>query len=90
MKMRCTIQETINPNDTSIIVIFEGDKRKMPFEIHFRDWNPYANKMRKWDYWEINIKWESEVFEDEKTGKKSYFTHLIGSNAKELKGMFNP
>lgn len=82
--MRCTIHEIIHPKDKSIIVTFEVDKNKMPFEVHFKDYTPYSIGMRKWDYWEINIKWESEVFEDDKTGKKSYFTHLFGYDAKCL------
>ena len=87
MKMRSTIVEEIKPDDTSVIVKFEGDARKQHFEVKFRDWNPYRNKMRKWDLWKLKIVWESEIFEDSK-GKKSYFTYLIGSEAEYLSGVF--
>ena len=59
MKLRATIKEAPELDDTSVIVQFEGDERKQHF----------------------GIKWESEIFTDEKTKVKSYFTHLICSKA---------
>ena len=88
MKLRATIVEEVQPDGTSVIMQFEGDPRKQHFEVHFRDWNPYQNKMRKWDLWELKIAWETEIFEDPK-GKKSYFTHLIGSKAVKLSGILD-
>lgn len=82
MKLRCTIIKEISPAEKSIIVRFEDDSKKQEFEVHFKDLNPYAFGMRKWDTWLICIKFESEVFEDSKIDKKSYFTHLIGSKPK--------
>ena len=69
------IIESIHPNGQSVIVIFEGDKRKQHFEVHCK-FNPYQHKLRKWDVWHFKIRWESEIFIDKKTNKKSYFTHL--------------
>ncbi|MCX8524606.1 hypothetical protein OF897_11845 [Chryseobacterium formosus] len=40
--------------------------------------------MRKWDIWEMVIKCDSEIYTDEKTEKKSYFTHLLCDNAIEI------
>ena len=68
----------------SVIVEFVGDKEKQLFEVLFYDVDPYRECIRKWDIWELRIKWKSEVFTDEKTGKKSYFTYLICSKAKPI------
>ena len=68
----------------SVIVEFVGDKEKQLFEVLFYDVDPYREGIRKWDIWELTIKWKSEVFTDEKTGKKSYFTYLICSKAKPI------
>lgn len=80
MKLRVVIKETINLSDQTIIVQFQSDKKKQHFEVKC-EFNPYNHKMRKWDIWDLNIKWESEIFTDDKTGIKSYFTHLICSSA---------
>lgn len=80
MKLRATIKEAPELDDTSVIVQFEGDERKQHFEVRC-DFNPYRHGIRKWDSWDFWIKWESEIFTDEKTKVKSYFTHLICSKA---------
>lgn len=81
MKLQAIIRETVEPKrgdlPQSIIVEFVGDKEKQHFEILCHDFDPYQYKIRKWDTWELTIKWKSEIFEDQKTGKKSYFTHLV-------------
>jgi len=45
--------------------------------------------MRKWDIWDLKIKFESEIFTEEKTGKKSYFTHMICYNARASVPLFD-
>ncbi|MEC5156646.1 hypothetical protein [Chryseobacterium sp. MP_3.2] len=81
MKLRAIIKESPELSDQTIIVIFEGDERKQHFEVKC-EFNPYQIGIRKWDSWDLWIKWESEIFTDEKTQVKSYFTHLICSKAK--------
>lgn len=66
-----------------MVVEFEGDKKKQHFEVKC-SFNPHEHKFRKWDVIDMWIKWESEVFEDPKTGEKSYFTHLICDKAVEF------
>lgn len=81
MKLQVKIAESVLPKKEgvtqSVIVEFIDDKDKQPFEILFYDIDPYNSGLRKWEVWEFNVKWKSEVFMDEKTGEKSYFTHLI-------------
>ncbi len=81
MKLRATIRESILPRDEKIIVEFEGDKKKQHFEVKCC-FNPYNEGMRKWDSWDLWIKWESEIFTDPKSGEKSYFTHLVCEQAR--------
>lgn len=83
MKLKATIVEETSLESDSVIVSFEDDKSKKHYEIKC-SFNPYVNKMRKWDSWEINIKWDSEIFTDKKTRKKSYFTYLICDKASEV------
>ena len=45
------------------------------------DFNPDYTKIRKWDIWELSIKWKSEIFTDPITQKNSYFTILICTKA---------
>lgn len=80
MKLRGTIKESILPTDKSVIVSFEGDKEKQHFEVHCT-FSPFYEKMRKWDTWDFVLKLKSEIFTDSKSGKKSYFTHLICTKA---------
>lgn len=80
MKLKAVIREEIKPSDKTIIVEFEGDEKKQHFEVKCL-FSPFYTKMRKWDSWILNIKWESEIFTEEKTGEKSYFTHLICTKA---------
>lgn len=81
MKLQVRIAESVIPqNDKvpqSVIVEFLDDKEKQTFEILFYNLNPYQIGLRKWEVWEFNVKWKSEIFTDEKSGVKSYFTHLI-------------
>lgn len=37
--------------------------------------------MKKWDLWLLNIKIESEIYNEPKTSEKSYFTHLLCKKA---------
>ncbi|AZA85470.1 hypothetical protein EG349_01020 [Chryseobacterium shandongense] len=83
MKLKATIVEETSPNDNSVIVTFEGDKDKKHFEVKC-SFNPFVHKMRKWDSWEMIIKWDSEIFKDEKSGSKSYFTYLLCDKASEI------
>ena len=88
MKLKAIIRESVElkkgNEPQSVIVEFVEDKEKQHFEVLFFDLDPYREGIRKWDIWELTIKWKSEVFEDEKTGKKSYFTYLICSKAKPV------
>ena len=88
MKLQARIKEAVDMKNgiapQSVIVEFVGDKEKQLFEVLFYDLDPYREGIRKWDIWELTIKWKSEVFTDEKTGKKSYFTYLICSKAKPV------
>lgn len=88
MKLQARIKEDPdlkNGNEPqSVIVEFVENKDKQHFEVLFYDLDPYREGIRKWDIWELTIKWKSEVFEDEKTGKKSYFTYLICSKVKPI------
>lgn len=81
MKLKAKIVESVplkvGDYPQSVIVEFVGDKEKQHFEILFFDIDPYNLKIRKWDVWELSIKWKSEVFTDSKTGNNSYFTTLI-------------
>lgn len=83
MKLRATVKESPLPSQNTMIVQFEGDKKKQHFELKCT-FNPYQNGLRKWDVIDVWVKWESEIFEDEKTGEKSYFTHLICDKAVEF------
>lgn len=85
MKLRAIIRETVEPKQgdlpQSVIVEFVGDKQKQHFEVLFYDFNPYQHKIRKWDTWELTIKWKSDIFIDPKTQVKSYFTYLVCTKA---------
>lgn len=80
MKLKATIREEVKPSDKTIVVEFHGDEKKQHFEVKCL-FSPFYKEIKKWDSWILNIKFESEVFTDPKTGKKSYFTHLICKNA---------
>lgn len=80
MKLRATIKDIPNLSENYIIVLFEGDEKRQHFQLRC-EFNPYQHRMRVWDSWDFWIKWESEIFTDEKTQVKSYFTHLICSRA---------
>jgi hypothetical protein len=81
MKLQARITESVptkkGTEPQSVIVEFVGDKSKQKFEVLFYDLDPYQHKLRKWDIWDLSIRWKSEIFTDEKTGNKSYFTYLI-------------
>lgn len=80
MKLRAVIKDIPVIAENTMIVMFVDDKKKQHFEVKC-EFNPYQHRMRKWDSWDLWIKWESEIFEDEKTKQKSYFTHLICTKA---------
>ncbi len=75
MKLRGTVRGEPHPSKNTMVVEFEGDKKKQHFEIKC-SFNPHEQKLKKWDVIDMWIKWESEIFEDPKTGEKSYFTYL--------------
>lgn len=85
MKLHAIIRETVELKQgdlpQSVIVEFVGDKEKQHFEVLFYDLDPYQFKIRKWDTWELCIKWKSEIFTDPKTEVKSYFTYLVCTKA---------
>lgn len=83
MKLRAIIREEVKPQDKTIIVEFSGDEKKQDFEIKCL-FSPFYKEMKKWDVWELNVKMESEIFTEPKTGQKSYFTHLICKKAELL------
>ncbi|MCX8533084.1 hypothetical protein [Chryseobacterium luquanense] len=80
MKLKAIIREDVKASDKTIIVEFEGDEKKQHFEVKCL-FSPFYLEMKKWESWILNIKMESEIFEDPKTGKKSYFTHLLCKKA---------
>ena len=82
MKLIAIIREEVQVNAKSIVVEFSGDPRKQHFEVKC-SFNPYQKGMRKWDSWELKIRFESEIFTEAKTGEKSYFTHLVCDQARE-------
>lgn len=65
----------------SIIIVLIEDKEKQHFIVLIEDFDAYYLGIRKWDIWELSIKWKSEIFTDPKTKVKSYFTHLICNKA---------
>lgn len=81
MKLHAKIIESAIPKNgettPSIVIQFVDDKEKQNFEVFCHGFDPYYTKIRKWDIWELSIKWKSEIFIDPKTDVKSYFTHLI-------------
>lgn len=83
MKLKAIIREEVKVTDKSIIVEFNGDEKKQHFEVKCL-FSPYYKEMQKWDVWELNIKMESEIFTEPKTGQKSYFTHLICNKAEPI------
>lgn len=80
MKLKVIIREEVKASDKSIIVEFEGDEKKQHFEIICL-FSPFFLEMKKWDSWLLNVKMESEIFVEPKTGEKSYFTHLLCNKA---------
>lgn len=87
MKLKATIREEVKPSDKTIIVEFERDVKKQHFEVKCL-FSPFYKEMKKWDSWILNVKFESEIFTDPKTGHKSYFTHLICKNAELFHSLY--
>lgn len=83
MKVKGIIRESVEPDDRSVIVEFIGDPKKQHFEVHCT-FDPFEKTVQKWDQWEFQIRWETEIFVEAKTGKKSYFTHLFCDEAKPV------
>jgi hypothetical protein len=88
MKLRATIREEVKASANLIVVEFDGDDKRQHFEVKC-NFDPYQAGMRKWDIWDLKIKFESEIFTEEKTGKKSYFTHMICYNARASVPLFD-
>ncbi|NML56756.1 hypothetical protein [Chryseobacterium cheonjiense] len=82
MKLKATIREEVQMNAKSIIVEFSGDPKEQYFEVKC-SFSPYQKKMRKWDTWELKIRFESDILKEAKTEEKSYFTHLACDQAWE-------
>lgn len=91
MKLHAKIVESVNlkveNQPSSIIVQFLEDKEKQHFEVLFYAFDAYRHGIRKWDIWELNVKWKSDIFVDQKTGNKSYFTYLFCTMAKPIMQM---
>ncbi len=87
MKLIAVIREEVRSSDKSIIVEFNGDQKKQNFEVKCL-FSPFFAEIRKWDSWLLNIKMESEIYTDGKTGEKSYFTHLICNKATLIKSPY--
>ncbi|KQM50105.1 hypothetical protein [Chryseobacterium sp. Leaf201] len=87
MKLKAMIREEVQVKAKSIIVEFLGDSKKQYFEVQC-SFSPYQKGMRKWDSWELKIRFESEIFTEAKTGDKSYFTHLVCDQAWEHSSLF--
>lgn len=81
MKLRAIIREEVKPNANYIVVEFDGDDKRQHFEVKC-NFDPYQTGMEKWDIWDLKIRFESEIFTEEKTGEKSYFTHMVCCNAR--------
>ena len=75
MKFNVRIIEDVVPENDNLIVYFQSDKNEQHFQINC-SFNPFNLKIRKWEVWELNIKFRNEIFEDSKTNVKSYFTHF--------------
>lgn len=75
MKFKAVIIESVEPDNNKVIVYFEGDKLKQHFEIECM-FDAFNLGMRKWEVWELHLKFRSEIFEELKSGVKSYFMHL--------------
>lgn len=88
MTLKAKIIESAIPKNgvekQSIIIEFIDDKEKQHFEVFIEDFDAYYLGIRKWDIWELSIKWKSEIFTDPKTEVKSYFTHLICAKASPI------
>lgn len=82
MKLIAIIREEVQADAKSIIVEFRGDPKKQHFEVKCT-FNPYREGVRKWDSWELKIRFEAEIFTEAKTGEKSYFTHLVCDQARK-------
>lgn len=82
MKFRFVIEGAPLPKDKVLTVKFAGDIREKIFEI-ICDFYPFHIGMRKWDTWELVIKFDSEtiVLPD---GTKTYQTILTCNKAKPI------
>lgn len=59
MKFKVVIENQILPVSNVITVTFVGDQRNKMFEI-FCNFNPFLVKMRKWETWQVDLKFDSE------------------------------
>lgn len=85
MKLHAEIVESVTlkvENEPSpIIVQFVEDKEKQHFEVMCYDFDAYRHGIRKWDIWQMNVNWKSDIFVDQKTFNKSYFTYFFCTKA---------
>ena len=88
MKLKAIIREEVKPSDKTIIVEFYGDDKNQHFEVKCL-FSPFYLKMKRWESWILNIKMESEIFIEHKTGAKSYFTHLLCKKAELVDSPYN-
>lgn len=86
MKLKGIIVNELSPQDKSNVVHvkFNKDPNKQVFEI-VCDFNPFSYRMRKWDIWTFDVKWESEQYIDIETGAIRYRTVLRCGKATENK-----
>lgn len=59
MQFKVHIESEVMPVSTVITVTFTGDKRNKKFEI-FCNFNPFYEKRRKWEIWQVDLKFNSE------------------------------
>lgn len=88
MRLKATVREEVQKAAQSIVVEFVGDPNRQHFEVKC-SFDPYAEGIRKWDTWELKLRFEAEVFTEARTGGKSYFTHLICDRAQKHSSPFS-
>ena len=59
MKFKVNIESEVWPVSSIVTVTFVGDKRNKKFEV-FCSFNPFNQKIRKYDTWLFDLKFDSE------------------------------
>lgn len=87
MKLKVMIEEVVHPTTKVVTITFVGDKRNKKFEI-MCSFQPFMIGMRKYDTWEMVIKFDSEtiVLPD---GTKTYQTFFTCDKAKSIEVVGN-